>query len=186
MMDMPIDGVLCTEPHLEKQSLLLVRSIRRFAGRLRDIPLFSFSPRDCLVPSARTLGEFESLNVVHQNIPLNTRYRDSGVANKPAVCAYAEATIPAERLAFFDSDTVMLDEPLELLLDNGVDVAARPVDTENIGVARVDAGLGTANERYWQTLYEICGVNRIGFIGGLIPREDVPYGPAVEVLPRTP
>ena len=33
---------------------------------------------------------------------------------------------------------------------------------------------------------DLAGLNRTGFIGGPIPREDVAHGPTVEVLPGTP
>jgi hypothetical protein len=58
MSDDPI-MLICTEGgYLEKQSLLLVRSLRRFGGSLCDMQVHSFAPRPGRGISRETAAEF--------------------------------------------------------------------------------------------------------------------------------
>jgi hypothetical protein len=141
--------VICTEAgRLERQSLVLVKSIRTFAGKLRNAPIFSFQPRAGFAVSSFTAAEFARLGVIHRNGILNERYRDYPLANKPLVAAFAERTLSEEFLVFVDSDKVFFQEPARLLLDAGVDVAVRPVDVKNVGTD----GKSDENQSYWAQL----------------------------------
>ena len=44
--------IICTEPAFEKKSLLLVRSIRRWAGDFRNVPIYNLSPEISKFPKA--------------------------------------------------------------------------------------------------------------------------------------
>src|SRR5271165_7096103 len=101
--------VICTEPAFERKSVLLVRSIRRFAGLLSTAPVYSFSPREGSTISPWVMAEFSRLGVEHSAIVLNQRYTSYGVYNKPFVCAYSERQINADVLIFLDSDQVIFN-----------------------------------------------------------------------------
>jgi hypothetical protein len=147
--------IICTEPPFERQSVLLVRSIRRFAGSLSTAPIYSFSPRGCEALSSLATTEFSRLAVEHSDTILNPNYTSYGVYNKPFVCAYAERHIDADVLMFLDSDKVIFNEPCALVITTDYIAAAQPVGEVNIGVNTLHGG---QNQEYWRELYRLCGV----------------------------
>jgi hypothetical protein len=160
-MSLPIAFIICTEPgRLEGQSLLLAESIRKFCGKLKDTPIYSFHPRAGDPIAINTQKSFEELGVIHQQIPINQEFHDYYLANKPLVCAYAEKNIEAEILVFLDSDKCFFSEPEEFLLPEGCNVRMRPEYGQGIG----SVGANDPNEWYWQKLYEICGVKQEKFV----------------------
>ncbi len=160
-MSIPIAFLICTEPgRLEKQSLLLAESIRKFGGELKDTPIYSFHPRKGEPISSKTRNLFDSLKVVHQQILLNTEYHDYYLANKPLACAYAEKNIDAEILVFLDSDKCIFSEPKELLLPPNYNVGLRPEYGKGIG----SKGKEDIQDDYWQKLYELLDVKHEVYI----------------------
>jgi len=161
--------VICTEPDFEWKSRLLVRSIRRFGGRMKDATIVSYSPRQGLHPSAECLAEFSRLNVHCVSDDLNKEFPYYGLANKACAMADAEVRFPGQSLLFLDSDKVVLREPSALLdLDNST-FAARPVDMRICGAACATDPDGD----YWEKLYNVCNVRRRRFVattmeGGII------------------
>jgi hypothetical protein len=152
---------MCTEPEFDNRSILLARSIRRFAGRFRQVPIYSFSPRKAQRISRAAVRELERLDVIVDETTLNVRHPDDGLANKPIVCAHAEETVAAQLLAFIDSDTVILNEPTHFELDADTIIAVRPTHGQGIGVSTLHGGV---NETYWSKLYSICGVRTLRYM----------------------
>jgi hypothetical protein len=153
--------IVCTEPgRLEGQSLLLAESIRKYCGSLKGTPMYSFHPRIGEPISIHTQKAFESLEVIHQQIPINIDHHNYYLANKPLVCAYAEKNIDADILVFIDSDKCFFSEPKELLLPEECNVRVRPEYGQGIG----SLGKGDPQEWYWQKLYEVFGVKREIFV----------------------
>lgn len=162
--------IICTEKGaLEKKSLLLVKSIREFAGIYKDFDILSFAPRVGYEISQKTQDEFDKLNVKHFNISLNTDYHDYPLANKPLVCAYVEENFESEYFVFMDSDKILLNEPTELIFDDDFDVALRPVDVQNIG----STGEGDQNNEYWKKLYDIVGVKDKNYVITTVGNEKI-------------
>ncbi len=160
-MSIPIAFLICTEPgRLEDQSLLLAESIRKFCGHLKDTPVYSFHPRVGEPISIQTRKAFEALEVIHQQLPINTDFHDYYLANKPLVCAYAEQNIDADILVFLDSDKCFFSEPNEFLLPPGYDVAMRPEYGKGVG----SIGNQDPQDKYWKKLYEVLGVQREIFV----------------------
>jgi hypothetical protein len=160
-MSFPIAFIICTEPgRLEHQSLLLAKSIRQFGGKLKDTPIYSFHPRPGNPIAASTLARFETLNVYHQQIPLNTEFPDYYLANKPLACAYAEQTIDAHILVFIDSDQCILREPSEFFLPVGCNVGLRPEYGKGIG----SSGIRDRQDDYWRSVYDLVGVQEERFV----------------------
>jgi hypothetical protein len=119
--------LICTEPgRIERQSVLLCETIRRRAGRFAKMPIYSFRPRLGSPLAERTHKRFSELGVIHIEGPFNTRLPNYGHANKPYVCAWAEATLPHERLVLLDSDMLALSEPSDFDLGTGATVAVAP------------------------------------------------------------
>ncbi len=154
-MSIPIAFVMCTEAgQLEKESLLMVESLRKFGGNLKDTPIYSFQVRDKNDVSAQTISALKSFGVEHKKVVINSKYPDYPLANKPLLCAYTEQNIQADILVFLDSDLVFFSEPKEFLLPPGYDVGIRPEHHKMIG----SEGEQDPNDQYWKHLYDLAGV----------------------------
>ena len=153
---MNVAFIACVERgYLESQTLLLCRSIRANAGAVADAAIHVFSPRRGRDVSSETIDGLRRLRVELHTDELNgDLFRRYGIGNKVVACAWAEEHLDADVLVFADSDTVFVDEPLDLSVAPGA-VALRPVDTKNAG----STGPGDRHDPYWQRLYELCGVD---------------------------
>lgn len=148
---------ICVEAGaLERQATLLCASIRRFGGRLSDCPIYAVSPRPGQRPSPDTVRRLDELGVDYLEENLNVDYAEFPmIANKPLVAAHVEASRCHEVIVVLDTDTLILSEPTELLLEPFEDVAVRPADT--VGVA----SRGVPEDRfdpYWRELCAAAGV----------------------------
>jgi hypothetical protein len=154
--------LLCVESGaaLERQSVLLVRSIRRFAGALAEAPIHAYKPREGPPLEEETVAELEELGAMLHSDPLNAEFPDDPMVNRVYVGLDAERRLDADVLVFCDSDAVFLAEPNDLLLEEGADVAVRPVGR----VGKGSTGPGHENEDYWQRMYELAGVSERPFV----------------------
>jgi hypothetical protein len=139
---------------LEPQAVLLARSIRRFGGSLAGAPIYAVAPRAGQAPSAATARTLAELGVTLVAEPLNRDHADYGMANKFAAGRWAEEHATSAVLAFLDSDTIVVADPVDLRLAPGVDIALRPVDWKDKG----STGPGDEREPYWQRLYALSGI----------------------------
>jgi hypothetical protein len=155
MQDMaePLVFVICTEPAIEAQSRLLVRSIRRFGGCYAQAPILSYAPRPGLDVSAECRRELEGLGVVMVPDRVNRQWPNYPFANKPLAAAHAEKLSDSDTLVFLDSDKVVLDEPTKLGLPPDGEIAVRAAFHRNIGL--ID-GEGP-QAPFWNELYRSLG-----------------------------
>jgi hypothetical protein len=152
---MSLAFVACVERGpLEEQAVLLARSIRRYAGRFRDAPIYTYQPRHGTAIGEETLAALCGLGVSHSTEPLNERFAACPFVNKVYATARAEETLNEDVLVFVDSDTIFMAEPSELDLPADVVAAALPVCNRRLG----STGPGDLNEPYWQSLYSTCNV----------------------------
>lgn len=140
---------------LEAQALLLFESIRLYAGRLRDCPVYAFSPREGHAISRSARSTLERLRVTYSDAILNSECPEYGSANRVAAAAHAEEIYDHEFLVVLDSDTLFLREPDKILLPPDVDVAVRPVDVKGM----CTTGAEDPFDKYWRDLCRSCGVD---------------------------
>lgn len=145
--------IICTERDFEWKSRLLVRSIRRFGGDLSSVRIVSYSPLPQGRPSLECLDEFRSLDVETVTAQLNEYWPEYKLANKVVACAHAEQTLNLDKIAFLDSDQIVVSS-FKSLFETTAAFAARPVDVKNIGFLRP----GDEEASYWDALYRVCGV----------------------------
>src|SRR5882724_13491486 len=69
---------------LETQALLLFESIRQYAGRFRDCPIYALSPRAGHGISQNARSNLDKLGVHHIDAILNTECSEYGPANRVA------------------------------------------------------------------------------------------------------
>jgi len=153
--------VICTENGiLESRSLVLCSSLRKFGGRFKDAPVLSYSPRVGKRPHLQTLKALEKLNVTPILKNLNKKYLEYPVANKILAAADAEANVKSDFLVFLDSDMVMVNEPTELLMKCGNQVALVPAWDK----CASSTGPDDPNDAYWMELYSFLNVKEEIFI----------------------
>lgn len=153
---MKIEVIICTESgYLEAQSKLLIYSIRKFGGILKDVDIFSYKPRKGRPLKKSTINFFEKNNVKYIELDLNYNYHDYPLANKPIVCAHREELSKADILIFLDSDAFFLKSPDFIINLKPEQVFMRPVDVENVGTDILFSG---DNGNYWHRLYKELGV----------------------------
>lgn len=158
---MSVVFIACVESgNLENQALLLFRSIRKYAGRYKDASIYSFQPRGGNLLKKETLDAFSELNVTHNDEVLNTEFQYYPMSNKIFACAKAEERLKEDILVFLDSDTVVVNEPGDFELTEGVVTAVCPVHSKNRG----STGRGDPNDRYWEKLYSICNAPEAPFV----------------------
>jgi hypothetical protein len=170
---MSLAFVACVEAGpLEQQAVLLCRSIRRYAGRFCNAPIFTFQPRLGTAIAKQTLGALKDLGVSHNSEPFNERFAACPFANKVYACARAEEALSEEILVFADSDTIFTAEPADLDLPPQFDAAALPVLNRRLG----STGPEDPNEPYWRGIYSTCGVATNARITTVIDGERIrPY-----------
>src|SRR5882762_6080827 len=69
---------------LEAQALLLFESIRQYAGRFRDCPIYALSPRSGHAISESARYKLDKLRVTYIDEVLNTECPEYGSANRVA------------------------------------------------------------------------------------------------------
>jgi len=170
---MSLAFVACVERGaLEDQTVLLCRSIRRYAGRYRDAAVYTFQPRAGTAVADETLKALRALGAVHSDKILNARYPDCPYANKILASAEAEEKLTEDVIIFLDSDTIVTGEPADLDLPEEFAAAASPVCNRRLA----STGPGDPNEPFWQTLYSTCGVTTDGRVKTVINGEWIrPY-----------
>ncbi len=115
--------------------LVLVESIRAFAGRWKQAPVSVYAPASLLASQPALAARITALraDVLTSEVPAQApRVPFQG---KVGAAARAEAAAGAGTrvLVWMDEDTVVLEEPRELLLPEGVSLGYRPVTHNRSG-----------------------------------------------------
>lgn len=113
---------------------IMIKSIRRFAGRFKDAPVWVYLTEGMLASESEFLEEIESLGAEFRLGEASEEATWFYLSRK--VFAAAQAEKAAERkagiLAWLDVDTIFLQEPGEFLLPEGISLGYRPVMHKNI------------------------------------------------------
>jgi hypothetical protein len=139
----------------ETEALILARSIRAFAGEFSDNPIWVLIPE-----TEDNISEVIREKLVSLNAHLVPFKVDRAASRFPfAGKAFASATAESladgqtDFLVWMDSDSIVIDEPKELLLRDGKDLGYRPVDHTLIG-SSYDGPM----DSFWELIYRKCNV----------------------------
>jgi len=135
----------------------LADSLRTFGGRFSQAPVRVYLPESL----AASVGEDMSMrmqalgvDIRTSRIPDDARWFSYAGKTFAAGDAEAEAEGKAEILVWMDEDTIILQEPNELALDDQVDMAYRPVMHNRSGsLASEPPGL------FWSRVYEMFNLD---------------------------
>lgn len=147
--------VLCVESGaLESMTVRAVESLRLFGGRFAGSPVLAITPRRGAPLSRWTRERFRELGVEHVRVNSRRGFSWYHYLNKPVALAAAEELASTELMAFLDSDTVVLREPVALDLGTDTDFSASVSDVELGGTT----GPGHPNESGWRRICELVGL----------------------------
>lgn len=149
-------GCVAEAGDLERRTILLIESIRTFAGPFKEAPIWVVKPRRGRGLSRKTLDAFNRLKVHFIDKDLNRAWPNYGLANKTYAAAHVEAfaSSQVETLCFMDSDMVCVQPPMSFVCQEQCVVAVRPVDLRFVGLL-ADEPL----DLFWKVVYETCGVD---------------------------
>lgn len=146
--------VICVEKGmLEYKALCLVLTLRRNWKHWANTPIYSYSPRKDrgISPWLAEIFKANGVNIIEE--PLNTKYEDYPLANKPICMANAEAQLEHELLIFLDSDILCWNPPTHFNLPLGYDLSMVADTTKSVA----SAGPSDPYDKMWRELYSVFG-----------------------------
>jgi hypothetical protein len=141
---------------IETQAISLTRSIRQNAGYLSQYPIWIIRP-DCSEKlSEDGQARLKELDATLFSIHMDESYCDFPFATKVFASAWAEAHAEGqgEILIWMDTDSIVIQEPSELIINPEVKLAYRPVDHTLIG-----STFSEPISPFWESIYSDCEVN---------------------------
>ena len=139
----------------ERKALLLIESIRAFAGSLSQAPIWCFTLSNEKSLSEKTNDRLSALDATLIHFETDIRTPQFPFIRKALISAQAESTAQdkTDLLVWLDTDTIVLQEPKGFLLREGKSLGCRPVHHTNIG-SRYDDPL----DPFWTQIYRYCRV----------------------------
>ena len=155
---------------LEEQTVLMARSLRTFGGAFSNVPVIAVIGRRGAPLRSNTRGELERLGVKVVRAKREANPASwLNYANKIAAVVTADGIAETSQVAWFDSDMFVLQEPREILLSPGQDLAAQ---CHHLPPAVLRGEM--ANVAYWSRVCHLFGIDF----------EAVPWTKAAEHLPE--
>jgi hypothetical protein len=140
----------------ETNVLLLVESIRAFAGSLSQTPVWCLMPEYGKQLSTTTQHKLTALNVTLIPFEIDSeilRFPFTGEAQAAAL-AESMANGKADFLVWLGANTIVLQEPSHFLLSDDKSLGYRPVHHTNVG-SPYDRSL----DPFWTLVYQYCSVS---------------------------
>jgi hypothetical protein len=138
---------------LEKQAILLCRSIRQFGGVLSSSAITVVSPRKGRRPSCAALREIDRLCVEFVALDIDAPCPEYGPSFKVHALAHVERRSGPPIVVQVDSDSLFVAEPTCFLRIGGA--AARPVDVKGM----CTAGSLDTFDQYWRAACDLFHVD---------------------------
>ncbi len=137
--------------------MLLAESIRTFAGSLSKSPTWCFVPEDGKSISTHVKEKLVELNITIIPFKVDHEIQQFPFADLVLATALAESMTrgKTDLLAWIASNTIVLGEPKDFLLQDGKNLGFRPVHHTLIG-SRFDEPL----DPFWTLIYRYCNVPR--------------------------
>jgi hypothetical protein len=136
-------------------ALLLIESIRSFAGTLSELPVWVFTPKSAQQVSIHSKTRLEKLDARLISFAIDESKLPFFFADTIQAIAFAESM--AERdtqlLAWLDANTLVLKEPKAFFLPDNKSLGYRPVHHTLIG-SRYDEPL----DPFWTEIHQSCKV----------------------------
>lgn len=140
----------------ELEAVLLARSIRTFAGRFSDSPVWILLPESEQEIQKETERKLLDLDARLIPFTVDGQLLAFPFGAKVVASAAAEALSEskADVLVWMDVDSMILNEPVSLILDDRASLGYRPVDHTLIG-SPIDEPI----DHFWDHIYRRCLVS---------------------------
>ncbi|MFW9832256.1 MAG: hypothetical protein ACFFD8_10830 [Candidatus Thorarchaeota archaeon] len=147
--------VLFPQKSSETNTLLLVESIRSFAGSLSNNPIWVITPKSSQQLSSKIINNLKDLDANLISFAIDQSKLPFFFAATIQAIAFAESIAEKDTrlLAWLDSNTLVLNEPKEFLIPETKSLGFRPVHHTLIG-SRYDEPL----DSFWTHMYRSCKV----------------------------
>ncbi|MGB7054274.1 MAG: hypothetical protein WBE28_03010 [bacterium] len=139
----------------ETNALLLVESIRAFAGSLSQAPIWCFVPQYGKKLTAQTVDRLSKLDatLMPYDIELEVARFFFAADIRAAGLAESTATAKTDLLVWLSSNTIILKEPHAFKLRDDKSLGYRPVHHTNVGSV-----YDTPLDPFWTLVYKYCNV----------------------------
>jgi hypothetical protein len=139
----------------EREAIILAASIRKFAGKFANSHIWVFVPNNDSDIAQETKEKFKELYVRIYTYKLDKKIQKFPYAAKIFAAANAEimAENKADYLVWLDSDSIMINEPDDMILPSRTYFGCRPVDHTLIGSHYDDPA-----DDFWKLIYDYCNV----------------------------
>ncbi len=139
----------------EVESLIWARSIREYGGNYSSNPIWVFVPNTVETLSTGKREELNELGVQLFPFEIDENILRFPLAGKPFAAAEAErlATGKYKFMAWTDPDNMLLNEPREFILSEGMNLGYRPVHHINVGSI-----YSQPLDEFWSIIYKDCHV----------------------------
>ena len=180
-----VEFIMCVERgYFEKQAKLLVSSIRLFGGSYADAPIHCYQPRKGFEVAKETVSFLEKYGVFFNNTCLNKEYATFKFANKTIICAYHEQRSTADVLIYLDCDSLLLNDPIDLLNFDKDEVMVRPEDAKGHGT---NPDMTDKHAQQWREMYGFLKIDNYPGVKTVMDYEDTLayYNAGQIIVPRT-
>ncbi len=137
------------------ETLVLAESIREFAGRFSNAPIWLFTLKNLEEISEERRVKLESLNVTIKQIKVDEKKAEFPFVDH--VCAAAQAEEEAvgitRNLVYLGTNAIVIQEPKEFILEEGINLGFRPVHHKLIG-----SDYEEPIDSFWGIIYQKCSV----------------------------
>jgi len=175
----------CKSPGSEKQSIIfysyaenpnqvhflipLVESIRTFAGKYKNAPVWIYILPELREQEVNTIAKLVSYNVEVKDIEIPKEAAWFYLSGKAFAAALAESEAEAKTdiLVFLNYDTVVLDEPNEFKLPKNIKLGYRPVMHRNVGLLYSEP-----LDSFWMRIYERMAVDESRLFPMVTPADE--------------
>ena len=139
----------------EADALLLADSIRTYAGGLSQNPIWYFTPEFGKQLSAATRENLHTLNVKLVPFEINNESPRFPFTTEAFAAALAESMIygKTDLMAWLGTNTIVLQEPTDFLLQHDKNLGYRPVHHTLIG-----SPYNEPIDPFWTLIYRYCNV----------------------------
>ncbi len=138
----------------KKMARRLVESLRTFGGELSRSPVWLFDT----CPEEASGIDFAPLDVKVIPLVIPTLLQNYEFGDKVYACAQAEKSAPEgiRSLTWIDITCLVVNPPVEYILNQPIEAAFRPVHIRNVGLRSSEPLDG-----YWKGIYETLGIGDV-------------------------
>ncbi len=135
---------------------LLTESLRTFGGRFRGATVRTYSPAESAAPSREAIRRASASGIDRRTITVPETVRDLFYSGKPFAAGRAEIESlgGTDILVWMDDDTVILNEPSDLLLPPEIALGYVPVMHNRAGLRWEEPP-----DEFWSRVYELLEID---------------------------